>query len=114
MKEPQTSADSLEKRPEQWNADMRFLLWNVRNLHRRVRGSLMTVSRKLSKYKLDSLGVQKVRWEGLDAETAGEYTFSTQRGTSIMNYAQVSLCIRESYYQLRGFRLLVIRRHTYY
>jgi hypothetical protein len=35
----------------------------------------MTVSRKLSKYKLDLMGVQKVRWDGGGAESAGEYKF---------------------------------------
>jgi hypothetical protein len=37
-------------------------------------GSLMTVSRKLSKYKLDLVAMQ-VRWEGGGTEPAGEYTF---------------------------------------
>jgi hypothetical protein len=35
----------------------------------------MTVSRKLSKYMLDLVGVQNVRWEGSSTEPAGEYTF---------------------------------------
>jgi hypothetical protein len=35
----------------------------------------MTISRELSKYKLDLVGVQEVRWEGGGTETAGEYTF---------------------------------------
>jgi hypothetical protein len=35
----------------------------------------MTVSRDLSKYKLDLVGVQEVRWEGGATEPAGEYTF---------------------------------------
>jgi hypothetical protein len=52
--------------------DMRFGLWNVRSLYR---GSLMTVSRELSKYKLDLVGVQEVRWEGGGTKPAGEYTF---------------------------------------
>jgi hypothetical protein len=51
---------------------MRFGLWNVRNLYRA--GSLMTVSRELSKYKLDLVGVQEVEWEGCGTEPAGEYT----------------------------------------
>jgi hypothetical protein len=53
--------------------DMRFGLWNVRSLYRA--GSLMTVSREQSKYKLDLVGVQEVRWEGGGTEPAGEYTF---------------------------------------
>jgi hypothetical protein len=53
--------------------DMRFGLWNVRSLYRA--GSLMIVSRELSKYKLDLVGVQKVGWEGGGTEPVGEYTF---------------------------------------
>jgi hypothetical protein len=35
----------------------------------------MTVSRELSKYKLDLVGVQVVRWEGGGADPAEEYKF---------------------------------------
>jgi hypothetical protein len=45
-----------------WNMDMRFRLWNVRSMN--SVGSLMTVSRELSKYKLDLVEMQEVRWEG--------------------------------------------------
>jgi hypothetical protein len=34
--------------------------------------------------------------------------FSVERGMRIMNKVQVSLCIRESYQQLRGLSFLVI------
>jgi hypothetical protein len=47
-------------------------LWNVRGLY--TAGSIMTVSRELSRHKLDLAGVQEVRWEGSDTEPAGEYT----------------------------------------
>jgi hypothetical protein len=40
----------------------RFGTWNVRSLYRV--GSLMTVSRELSRYRLDLVGVQEVRWQG--------------------------------------------------
>jgi hypothetical protein len=53
--------------------DLRFGLWNVRSLHRV--GSLMTVSRKFARYKLDLVGVQEVRSESDGTECAGEYTF---------------------------------------
>jgi hypothetical protein len=53
--------------------DMRFGLWNVRSLYRV--GSLLTVSRELSKCKLDLVEVQEVRFEGRGTEPAGEYTF---------------------------------------
>jgi hypothetical protein len=55
---PRTWTDSLDKQPKQWNMHMRFGSWNVRSLYRA--GSLMTVSRELSRYKLDLVGVQKV------------------------------------------------------
>jgi hypothetical protein len=62
---------------------MRFGLWIVRSLYRA--GSLMTVSRELSKFQLDLAGVQEVRWVGGGTKPAGEYTFSTERGMKIMN-----------------------------
>jgi hypothetical protein len=52
---------------------MRFGLWNVRSLYRA--GSLMTVLRELTRYKLDLVGVQEVRWEGGGIKPTGEYTF---------------------------------------
>jgi exonuclease III len=52
---------------------MRFGTWNVRNLYRA--GSLKTVARELSKYKLDLVGVQEVRWEKEGTESAEDYTF---------------------------------------
>jgi exonuclease III len=58
--------------------EMRFELWNVRRLYRA--GSLMNFSRKLSKYKLDLVGVQEVRWDGGGTEPTGEYTFFYGKG----------------------------------
>jgi hypothetical protein len=52
---------------------MRLGTWNVRSLYRA--GSLVTVSKEPSKYKLDLVGVQEVRREGSGTEHAGEYTF---------------------------------------
>jgi hypothetical protein len=40
----------------------------------------MTVSRELTIYKLDVVGVQEVRWEGGGTEPAGEYTFLYGKG----------------------------------
>jgi hypothetical protein len=42
----------------------------------------MTVSRELSRYRLDLVGVQQVRWEGSGTVLAGEYTFFYGKGTS--------------------------------
>jgi hypothetical protein len=57
---------------------MRFGLWNVRSLYRA--GSLMTYSRELSRYKLDLVEVQDVRWEGGGTKPSGEYTFFYGKG----------------------------------
>jgi exonuclease III len=41
--------------------DMRFGMWNVRSLH--MAGLLMIVVKELSKYELDLVAVQEVRWD---------------------------------------------------
>jgi hypothetical protein len=66
--------------------DMRFGLWNVRSLYRT--GSSMTVSKELSKYKLDLVGVEEVRWEGSGTEPAGEYKCFYGKGNE--NYELVT------------------------
>jgi hypothetical protein len=38
-------------------------------------GPLVTVAEEISKYELDILGVQEVRWTRGGTEPAGEYTF---------------------------------------
>jgi hypothetical protein len=72
---------------------------------------LMIVLRELSKYKLDLVGVQEVRWEGGGPEPMGKYTFFYERGMRIMISIQVDLCISESYQWLRKLSLLVIECH---
>jgi hypothetical protein len=53
--------------------NMRFGTWNMGSLYRI--GSLVTLSKELSKYKLDLVLVQEVRWEGGGTKPAGEYIF---------------------------------------
>jgi exonuclease III len=53
--------------------DIRFVTWNVRSMYRA--GSLRTVAEEISKYKLDLMGVQEVRWDRGGTEPAGQYTF---------------------------------------
>jgi hypothetical protein len=50
-------------------------------------GSLMTVARKITKYKIDLVGVQEVSWDRGGTEPAGEYKsiFSMEREMRIMN-----------------------------
>jgi hypothetical protein len=44
--------------------EYRYVIWNV-ECKEFVKGlPLMTVSKELSKYKLELVGVQEVRWEG--------------------------------------------------
>jgi hypothetical protein len=65
---------------------MIFGTWNIRSLYKA--GSLMTDYRELSRYRLDSAGMQKVRWEGSGTAPAGDYTFSKERGMIAMNSVQ--------------------------
>jgi exonuclease III len=58
--------------------DMRFGTWNIRSRYRA--GSLRAVAEEISKYKLDLVGVQEVKWNGGGNEPAGEYTFFYGKG----------------------------------
>jgi exonuclease III len=78
--------------------DMRFGAWNVRSLYRV--GSLMTVSRELSRYRLDLVGMQEVRWEGSGTVPAGEYIFFYTKGNKNHELGTGCLYIRESFQQL--------------
>jgi exonuclease III len=57
---------------------MRFGTWNVRSLCRV--GAIKSVVGELEKYKLDSVGVQEVRWEGKGYQKVANYTFSYGKG----------------------------------
>jgi exonuclease III len=63
---------------------MDFGTWNIRSLYRA--GSLMTVSRELSRCRLDIVGVQEVRWEGNGTAPAGEYMFFYGKGNKNHEY----------------------------
>jgi hypothetical protein len=60
---------------------MRCGTWNVRSMYRA--GSLRAVAEEISKYKLDLVGVQEVRWDIDGTEAAGEYTFFYGKGNEI-------------------------------
>jgi hypothetical protein len=57
---------------------MRLGAWNVRSMYRA--GSLRTEAEEISKYKLDLVGVQEVRWDRGSTEPAGQYTFFYGKG----------------------------------
>jgi exonuclease III len=78
---PQNWTDSLDKRPKQKNMDMRFGTWNVRSMYRA--GSLRAVAEEISKYKLDLVGAQEVKWSRGGTEPAGNYTFFYGTGNEI-------------------------------
>jgi hypothetical protein len=67
----------MDKRPKLRKVDMRSGTWNVRSLYRAC--SLVTIVREDTKYSLDSVGVQEVRWDRGGTEPAGNYTFSIKR-----------------------------------
>jgi hypothetical protein len=88
--------------------DMRFGTWNVRSPNRA--GSLLTVAKEISKYKLDLVGVQ-VGWDRGGTEPADLYTFFYGKGNENYELGTVFLCIREWYQQLRGRSLLLVHNN---
>jgi hypothetical protein len=63
--------------------DMRFGFWNIKRLCRA--GSLVTVSKELSIYKLDIVGVQEVSWEAVAPNRQKNTHFSMGKGMGTMN-----------------------------
>jgi hypothetical protein len=95
----QTRMVTLDKGPKQRNMDIRFGLWNVRSLYYKA-GSLMTVSRELSKYKFEFVGVQEVRWKGGGTDTRGRIHIFLWKSNENHELGTIFLCKRESYQQL--------------
>jgi hypothetical protein len=67
----------LDKWPKIKKIDMRFVIWNIRSLYRA--GSPIEIAKVISKYMIDLVRIQEVRWDTGGSEPAGEYTFSTER-----------------------------------
>jgi hypothetical protein len=65
--------EQLDKRTKLQKMGRNFFTWNVRSLYRA--GSFMTVAKEISKYKLDSMGMQEARWDRGGTEEADECTF---------------------------------------
>jgi hypothetical protein len=60
---------------------MRFGTWKFRSLHRT--GAMKTVARELEKNRLDSVGVQEVRWEKVGTKRSEDYTFFYGEGNGV-------------------------------
>ena len=61
-------------------------------------GPLTAAARELTKYKLDLVGVQEVRW---DNGGTGIIIFSTEKETKIINWEQDFLYTTDKYQELR-------------
>ena len=59
-----------------------FSKWNVRSLYRS--SSFTATARKESRYKLDLVGVQEVRWEKRGTAKAGNCFFFCGKGKEII------------------------------
>jgi exonuclease III len=79
--------------------DVRFGTWNVRSMYRA--GSLRAVGEEISKYKLDLVGVQEVRWYGGGTEQAGKYTFFYGKGNENHDLGTGFFVHKKLYQQLK-------------
>ena len=57
---------------------MRFSTWNVRSQYRA--GSFTAAARELTRYKLDLVGVQEVKWDREGTVRTGDYNFFYGKG----------------------------------
>jgi len=65
-------------RSRQRKRDIVLSTWNVRSLYRV--GSNRAVARELTRYKLDLVGVQEVRWDKGGTVRTGAYNFFYGKG----------------------------------
>jgi exonuclease III len=111
--------DSLDKQPKQWNMGMRFGSWNIGSSYRV--GSQMAVSSELSRYRLDLVGVQEVRWEGSSTAPAGEYRFyhgkgneNHELGTGVFVHKGIISAVKRVEFVSDRMSYIILRGHWFH
>lgn len=74
---------------------MKCGMWNARNLY--MSGSLMTIAKELSKYKLGLVGVQEVRQGKGGTKSAQKYTFLSGKGNENHKLCPGFICTKEDH-----------------
>jgi exonuclease III len=107
--------------------DMRFGTWNVRSMSRA--GSLRAIAEEISKYNLNLVGVQEVRWDGVAQNQQANINFfygkgneSHELGTGFFTHKRIVSAVkwvefvsdRMSYMILRGCwcNIMVLNIHV--
>jgi hypothetical protein len=72
-------------------------------------GSLVTVSKELSKYKFDLVGGQEVRWEGGGTKASREYTFFYGKGNENHDFGRGSFEHKRIISAIKGVEFIIDR-----
>jgi hypothetical protein len=83
-------------------------------------GSLRAVAEEISKYNLDLVGVEEVRWDSSGTKPAGEYTFFYRRGnknhelrTSFPVHKRITLAVKRIKIVTDGMSYIIVRGSWY-
>jgi len=102
--------------PKQQIWDMKFGICNVRSLYRS--GSLKTAARELVRYKLDLVGVQKVRWDKGGTVRAGDRKLfyvkgneNHELGTGFLLHHRIISAVKRVEFVSNRMSYVVLRGH---